>query len=139
MKLYRVPFPQDIQQYFKDTLAQNTIFGQSLIIDDIIDANLNRSIIFDQILALFERYDVLACPTVGCMPHLVSEEWVRSVGGVELTGYMDWLWFAFFSHDHGPSCNICTGWIGTARFARGVTVDRQAAWRSGALSSSAPS
>jgi amidase len=102
--------PQDIKQYFKATLAQNTFFGQSLTIDDIIDANLNRSIIFDQMLALFEKYDVLACPTVGCMPHLASKEWVSTVGGVELTGYMDWLRFTFLATTTGlPAISVPVG------------------------------
>ena len=102
--------PQDIKQHFKATLAQNTVFGQSLTIDDIIDANLNRSIIFDQMLALFEKYDVLACPTVGCMPHLASKAWVSLVGGVELTGYMDWLRFTFLATTTGlPAISVPVG------------------------------
>jgi amidase len=91
-------------------LAQNTVFGQSLTIDDIIDANLNRSIIFEQMLALFEKYDVLACPTVGCMPHLASKAWVSLVGGVELTGYMDWLRFTFLATTTGlPAISVPVG------------------------------
>jgi len=67
--------PQEVQAHFKSTLAENTAFGQALTLEDIIDANLNRSILFNNMLSLFETFDVLACPTVGCMPHSASEEW----------------------------------------------------------------
>ena len=101
---------QDIQQHFKYTLAQNTAFGQSLTVDDIVDANLDRSILFNRMLALFEKFDVLACPTVGCMPRSVSEEWVGEIGGVKLSGYMDWLRFAFLATTTGlPAISVPVG------------------------------
>ena len=101
---------QDIQQHFKYTLAQNTAFGQSLTVDDIVDANLDRSILFSRMLALFEKFDVLACPTVGCMPRSVSEEWVGEIGGVKLSGYMDWLRFAFLATTTGlPAISVPVG------------------------------
>ena len=102
--------PQEVQRYFKLTLSQNTAFGQALNIDNIVDANLNRSLIFNSMIDLFEKFDVLACPTVGCMPHSTSEEWVRNVGGVELVGYMDWLRFAFLATVTGlPAISIPVG------------------------------
>ena len=102
--------PQEVQRHFKLTLSQNTAFGQALNIDNIVDANLNRSLIFNSMIDLFEKFDVLACPTVGCMPHSTSEEWVRNVGGVELVGYMDWLRFAFLATVTGlPAISIPVG------------------------------
>ena len=102
--------PQEIKRHFKPTLSQNTAFGQALTIDNIVDANLNRSIIFDSMLVLFKKFDVLACPTVGCMPHSTSEEWVRNIGGVELSGYMDWLRFAFLATVTGlPAISVPVG------------------------------
>lgn len=102
--------PQEIQRHFKPTLAQNIAFGQALTIDNIVDANLNRSQIFNSMLQLFENFDVLACPTVGCMPHSTSEEWVRNIGGVELLDYMDWLRFAFLATVTGlPAISVPVG------------------------------
>ena len=102
--------PQEVQRHFKPTLAQNTAYGQALTIDNIIDANLNRSQIFNSMIQLFESFDVLACPTVGCMPHSTSEEWVRNIGGVELLGYMDWLRFAFLATVTGlPAISVPVG------------------------------
>ena len=102
--------PQEIQRHFKPTLSKNTAFGRALTIDNIVDANLNRSVIFNSMLVLFEKFDVLACPTVGCMPHSTSEEWVRNVGGIELLGYMDWLRFAFLATVTGlPAISVPVG------------------------------
>ena len=102
--------PEEVRRHFKPTLAQNTAFGQSLSIDDIIDANINRSKIYNRMVNLFEKYDVLACPTVGCMPHIQSQEWVDNVGGVQLSGYMDWLRFAFLATTTGlPSISVPVG------------------------------
>lgn len=102
--------PREISQHFKETLASNTEFGKALTIEDIADANLNRSAIYDNMLALFENFDVLACPTVGCMPHDLTEEWVHEIDGHQLNGYMDWLRFAFLATTAGlPAISIPVG------------------------------
>ena len=102
--------PETVTRHFKDTLAENTAYGQNLTIDDVADAHLDRSAIFHNMLGLFESFDVLACPTVGCMPHPQKEEWVREVGGQTLTGYMDWLRFAFLATVTGlPAISVPVG------------------------------
>ena len=102
--------PEKLTQHFKKTLADNIIFGNALTVDDIADANLNRTKIFNNMTALFERFDVLACPTVGCMPHPQTEEWVSDVGGQKLTGYMDWLRHAFLATTTGlPAISVPVG------------------------------
>ncbi|MCP5088643.1 MAG: amidase [Rhodobacteraceae bacterium] len=102
--------PDEISRHFKATLAENMAFGQALTMDDIADANLNRTTIFNSMLDLFETFDVLACPTVGCMPHPIEEEWVREVGGQRLAGYMDWLRFAFLATVTGlPAISVPVG------------------------------
>lgn len=102
--------PEEISRHFKPTLAQNTAFGQALTMDDIADAELNRSAIFNNMVVLFQTFDVLAMPTVGCMPHPQSEEWVHEVGGQTLTGYMDWLRFAFLATTTGlPAISVPVG------------------------------
>ena len=87
--------PERVSRHFKETLAENTRFGESLAITDVADAHLDRTVIHNNMAAFLRDFDVLACPTVGCMPHRQDEEWVREVGGVKLDGYMDWLRFAF--------------------------------------------
>lgn len=102
--------PTDITRHFKQTLAENTAFGRRLTGDDIALAYLDRSSIYNNMLDLFETFDVLACPTVGCMPQPQSEEWVREVGGQKLDNYLDWLRFAFLSTVTGlPSISVPVG------------------------------
>lgn len=102
--------PKEITQYFKKTLADNTAFGQAMSVNDLVEASLDRSVIYNNMQTLFERFDVLACPVVGCMPHLQSEEWVKVIGGQNLAGYMDWLRFAFLSTVTGlPAISVPCG------------------------------
>ncbi|MGB0853977.1 MAG: amidase [Pikeienuella sp.] len=102
--------PDTITRHFKDTLRENTAFGEALSIDDVSDASINRTHIYNEMVTLFDTFDVLACPTVGCMPHPQSEEWVREVGGQKLTGYMDWLRFAFLATTTGlPAISVPVG------------------------------
>ncbi len=103
-------FPADKRHHFKQTLVGNIEFGQSLSIGDITQANLTRSRIFDNMHGLFQDFDVLALPAVGNMPRLQSEEWVHQVNGVEYTGYMDWLRFAFLATTTGlPAISVPVG------------------------------
>lgn len=112
--------PEEITRHYKKTLAENTAYGRSLTMNDVALANLNRSAIYNRMAQLFDTYDVLACPTVGCLPHDQSEEWVREVGGQTLTGYLDWLRFAFLSTVTGlPAISVPAG-IGTRGLPVGI-------------------
>ncbi|MCH1474766.1 MAG: amidase [Alphaproteobacteria bacterium] len=102
--------PEEVKRHFKQTLIDNMAYGRSMSVDDVADAHLNRTVIFNNMVEFFASYDVLACPVVGCMPHPQTEEWVRVVGGKELTGYMDWLRFAFLATTAGlPSISVPVG------------------------------
>lgn len=102
--------PDSLTRYFKPTLAENLAFGLSLNAEDIAKAQLARMRIYDNMRLFLQQYDVLACPVVGNMPHAQSEEWVRHVGGQELTGYMDWLRFAFLATVAGlPAISVPVG------------------------------
>lgn len=102
--------PAEVIRHFKPALAQNVAFGNALTMDRIADALLDRSRIYQSMVRFFERYDVLACPVVGCMPHPQEEEWVAQIGGVRLAGYMDWLRFAFLATVTGlPAMSVPVG------------------------------
>jgi len=102
--------PEHVTRHFKDTLVENIAFGKGLSVDDIAIANLERTKIYQNMRQLFDIYDVFATPVVGCMPHPVEEDWVRTVGNQELTGYMDWLRFAFLATTAGlPAISVPVG------------------------------
>ena len=102
--------PDDVARHFKRTLADNIAFGRRLTADDIADAALNRTMIFNNMVGFLDRFDVLACPTVGCMPHPQATEWVSEIDGHRLDGYMDWLRFAFLATTAGlPAISVPVG------------------------------
>jgi len=102
--------PDELIRHFKSTLSRNLDFGRALTMDDIAEASLNRTTIFQNMEKMFRSFDVLACPTVGCMPRPVEEEWVREINGVKLDDYMDWLRFAFLATTTGlPAISVPVG------------------------------
>lgn len=102
--------PDQVSRHFKQTLSDNIAFGRALRADAFAEAQLDRTVIFNNMVDFFTRHDVLACPVVGCMPHPQTEEWVRQVGGQDLSGYMDWLRFAFLATTTGlPAISVPVG------------------------------
>ena len=41
--------------------------------------------------AVFDRFDVLACPVTQVPPFPVEIEWPRQINGVEMETYIDWM------------------------------------------------
>lgn len=102
--------PEGIRPYFKSTLEKNVSYGEALTMEHISRAQLGRSRLYAVMLDMFDTYDVLALPVVGCMPRPQSEEWVREIGGQKLNGYMDWLRFAFLATVTGlPAISVPVG------------------------------
>ena len=102
--------PQHVIEQCKDTLIENIRFGESLTSDQIADAEINRSSLYFEMLDLFTKFDVLACPVVGCMPKPKSEEWIREIEGIKLDHYMDWLGFSFLATVTGlPAISVPIG------------------------------
>ncbi len=102
--------PPNVRPHFKATLEQNLAFGEGLSLQDVADAEIGRSRLFNKMVALFDTVDVIACPVVGCMPQPIEVEWVPSVGGQQFSGYMDWLRFAFLATVCGlPAMSVPVG------------------------------
>ncbi|WP_083225623.1 amidase [Neptunicoccus sediminis] len=100
----------EIRAHFKETLEENIASGEALGVADIAAAHRTRSAIYTKMVGLFEDFDVLACPTVGCLPHPQSEEWVRNVGGVVFEDYLGWLRFAYLATVTGlPAISVPVG------------------------------
>jgi amidase len=102
--------PDAIQKHFKRTLRENIEFGRSLTIDDVYDAQLNRSRLFDNTVGFLRDFDVIACPVVGVMPGPVEEEYPTEVDGVPLKDYISWLRFSFLATTVGlPAISVPVG------------------------------
>lgn len=99
-----------IRRHLKPTLDGDIRRGVALSMAAVSDAQLERSALYHQMLACFERFDVLACPVVGCMPRPQSQEWVAEVAGQRFDWYMDWLRFAFLATVTGlPAMSVPVG------------------------------
>jgi amidase len=102
--------PDAIQKHFKRTLRENIEFGRSLTIDDVYDAQLNRSRLFDNTVGFLRDFDVIACPVVGVMPGPVEEEYPTEVDGVPLKDYISWLRFSYLATTVGlPAISVPVG------------------------------
>ncbi len=102
--------PDKIKAQFKETLKENTKFGETLSASQIADAEINRSKIYYELLEVLSQFDVIACPVVGCMPKPITEEWVREIDGIKLDHYMDWLGFSFLATVTGlPAISLPIG------------------------------
>ncbi|MFT5639248.1 MAG: amidase [Paracoccaceae bacterium] len=102
--------PETTTKHFKATLNENIKFGQSLTLEDLANANLDRTLLFANMESFLGDFDVLACPTVGCMPRPVEQEWVTEINGQKMNGYMDWLRFAFLATTTGlPAISVPIG------------------------------
>ena len=89
--------PESMQQHFKATLQGNINYGRNLSIDDVYDANINRSTIYTNMQQFLQTYDVLACPVVGLHPGPVEEEYPTEIDGNPLGDYIEWLKFSYLS------------------------------------------
>lgn len=89
--------PDEIKQHFKQTLIDNIRVGMEQTNLDIYLAQRQRSTLYHAMRVFLEGYDVLAIPVVGIAPTPVEEEWPRTVDGVDLPDYVDWLRFSFLA------------------------------------------
>jgi len=89
--------PESTTRHFKATLKENIKFAQSLTLEDLANANLDRARLFTNVQNFLTDFDVLACPTVGCLPRPVEQEWVSEINGIKMNGYLEWLQFSFLS------------------------------------------
>lgn len=102
--------PEEIQRHYKFTLSQNIEEGRKLTIDDVYDAQINRSVLNQNMTGFLKKFDVLACPVVGLEPGLVEEEYPREVAGTAVKDYIDWLRFSFLSTSSAlPSISVPVG------------------------------
>lgn len=103
-------FPDEVQRHFKPTLKENIEYGRQLDIEDVYDAQRNRTELYHIMRRFLNAFDVLACPVVGLEPGPVEEEYPSSVNGVAVNDYVDWLRFSFLSTTTSlPSISVPIG------------------------------
>ena len=102
--------PEKISSQVKDTLRQNVEYARTLTLQDITDANLDRTTLFLTMERFLRDFDVLACATVGAMPRPVEIEWIDEIEGERYDDYLGWLRFAYLATTCGlPACSVPIG------------------------------
>ncbi|MBI5090759.1 MAG: hypothetical protein HZB15_18370 [Actinobacteria bacterium] len=75
----------------KDTVRWNVELARSRTAADVGRAIRDRAALQDRVRRFFERFDVLALPTVQVVPFPVELDWVHEIDGVEMTNYLEWM------------------------------------------------
>jgi amidase len=69
--------------------------GTRLSADEILRAERVRSRLYGNMVDLFARFDVLACPTVAVAPFPVEQRYPTEIAGQKLQTYIDWMFLTF--------------------------------------------
>jgi amidase len=80
-----------VPDQLKDTVRWNVEGARSLTIADHARASARHAALLQRTRRFFERYDVLALPTSQVSPFDVELDWPRTVDGVEMPTYIDWM------------------------------------------------
>ena len=94
----------------KDTIIQNTEEGLRLTGADLNRAEVQRTALYHRLRVFFERYDYLILPVSQVPPFDVTEPWVRSIAGVPMPTYMDWMKSCYYLSPLGlPAISVPCG------------------------------
>jgi len=75
----------------KDTVVWNVEQGLALTPERIAHAWTLRTELFHRMRRFLERFEFLLCPVSQLPPYDVTVEWPRSVAGVAMDNYLDWM------------------------------------------------
>ncbi|MBO6657398.1 MAG: amidase [Pseudomonadales bacterium] len=76
---------------YKATLIWNVEAGLSLRAQDIADAETQRTLIYQRVIAFFENVDFLVLPVSQVPPFPIDVEYPTEVDGTEMLTYIDWM------------------------------------------------
>jgi len=65
--------------------------GVHLTATDVMAASRERTVFYEHVLGLFERFDVLALPTAQVWPFPVEERWPKAIAGRSMDTYHRWM------------------------------------------------
>lgn len=75
----------------KDTVRWNIEFARRLTMADHARASVLHAQLLGRVRTFFERFDVLALPVSQVVPFDVELDWPRTVEGIEMQTYIDWM------------------------------------------------
>lgn len=72
----------------------------------VMDASVRRSVMYQQMLALFERCDVLALPSAQVWPFDVAQRWPTHIDNREMDTYHRWMEVTIYATFAGLPCIV---------------------------------
>lgn len=85
------PLLEKYRGLMKPEIVENTEYGLSLTLSDVVAAEIAQGEIVRRVARFFEDYDLLLCPAVLCPPFDVNQRYPTELNGVRFDGYMGWL------------------------------------------------
>lgn len=102
--------PPEIQQHYKKTLAENIEVGRNRTVEQVMDANVDRTTLYHRMREFLQSYDVLATAVVGIEQTPVGLEYPTGVDGQVMESYIDWLKFSYLATTTGlPAISVPCG------------------------------
>ncbi len=103
--------PDSVTRHYKDTIKGNLADARAMTFDDYVQAERDRSAIYNTMATFFQTHDVLACPVNGLAPLPVEIEYPTEVADRPMRDYIDWLQFAFLATVAGlPALSLPVGY-----------------------------
>lgn len=75
----------------KQTLAQNIAAGLGLSAQQLTQADVQRTGLFEKVLGFFQSYDFLVLPATQVQPFDCDVEWITEIEGTKMQDYLDWM------------------------------------------------
>jgi len=98
-------------KHVNPNIIGNARQGLALTAAAIAKADQHRSRLWQQMLGFFERYDMIAVPTVPIKPFPADTAYPTSINGIEMKSYIDWIMLTYaFSVTGLPAISIPCGW-----------------------------
>ncbi len=85
------PLLEQHRALLKPEVIDNTEFGLSLTVPQVVAAEIAQGEIVRRVARFFEQYDALVAPAVLCPPFEVERRYIDEWDGVRFEGYMGWL------------------------------------------------
>ncbi|MGY1712301.1 amidase [Geodermatophilus sp. SYSU D00758] len=92
--LFDASFSELIRQHpdrVKESIRWNAAMGARLTGADLARAEAAHTRLYEQVVAFFDRYDVLLAPTTQVLPFPVEQEYPTEIAGVPMDDYLEWM------------------------------------------------
>jgi len=102
---------EDWRDKMNPNLVWNIEQGLSLTVQQIAEAEKERTAIYHRVRQFFEKYDLLLTPTVAVPPFPIEEDYPKEINGEKATSYTDWFLLTYAITMTGfPAISVPCGW-----------------------------